>query len=518
MSALDVFYCGALMLCGALKVSQQQQIPAHDPTATETSSASSVSHYVPDKPCFVEDIFAALREGVGTDDDLTNFTLTQFGLCTASNSSSVLLQLAQETSRNQRNGLDVLHPFGVLLAEEDQRGVLILTFDLPQSPLLKQNPVLLLVFESRVTGGNLDVTFTSQSLDPDTQSVCISEETQYVTLTGKASDSDVPQKWRISVETKTPDMTQRLKDVLIGGKSGRDISMTPLLLFSGGRGTDIRYSHTPGSSLASPQTSFLCELQRFLGGVLSQDHPESPPLQLESLQSLPPLTLGLSSSDTLLAGLMNSSSPTIFSFTRWGSIHQVHHAALALSPALLEELKQRLETTVVQIMEVIREEEVGHRATERLGRLKQLSVSEEGASSRTGESQYRAFLLLKALQTVARAYEVQRGLRATRADPNSPVRANICGLRSLTVSLEKRLMSPNTANINNCHGSCAFPLVNANNHAVLLNSHIESENGEERAPCCVPVAYDALEVVDVNEHGTYLSIKPDVVAKECGCR
>lgn len=136
----------------------------------------------------------------------------------------------------------------------------------------------------------------------------------------------------------------------------------------------------------------------------------------------------------------------------------------------------------------------------------------------TGQSQYRAFLLLKALQTVARAYEVQRGLRATRADPNNPVRANVCGLRSLTVSLERRLVGPNTANINNCHGSCAFPLANANNHAVLLNFHIESENADERPPCCVPVVYEALEVVDLNEHGTYLSIKPDVVAKECGCR
>lgn len=134
----------------------------------------------------------------------------------------------------------------------------------------------------------------------------------------------------------------------------------------------------------------------------------------------------------------------------------------------------------------------------------------------TGESQYCAFLLLKALKTVGR--EMQRKLRATRAEPNLPVRNNICGLRSLTVSLGRHLVGPNTANINNCHGSCTFPFVNTKNHAVLLNSHIESGNVQERAPCCVPVAYEALEVVDLNQHGTYLSIKPDVVAKECGCR
>lgn len=139
---------------------------------------------------------------------------------------------------------------------------------------------------------------------------------------------------------------------------------------------------------------------------------------------------------------------------------------------------------------------------------------------RAGESQYRAFLLLKALQTVASAYEVQRGLRATRADPNNPASSHGCRLRSLTVSLERNLVGPNTANINNCHGSCALPMVNGNNHAVLLSSHIASsaDNTDERAPCCVPVAYDSLEVMDLDQHGTYLSFKPNMVAKECGCR
>ncbi|XP_070764387.1 LOW QUALITY PROTEIN: muellerian-inhibiting factor [Enoplosus armatus] len=554
MLVVDVFYCGALMLCWttlcvALQVSHGQQlIPAHGSTMTgdlhatsstetgdsleiknaehtslsaETSSTSSASHHAPHSaPCFVHGVFAVLREGVGNDGELTNGTLALFAICTASDNSSdsVLLELAKETSRNQRNGLEVLHPAGVLLAEEDERGTLRLTFDPPQSSLLKLNPVLLLAFEGPLTGGNLDVTFSSQSLHPNTQSVCISGETQYIMLTGKASESDIHQKWRISVETKSPDMKQSLKDILIGGKSGSNISMTPLLLFSQETGTVTRYAHVSGSSLASSQTSsFLCELKRFLGDILPQDQPESPPLQLDSLQSLPPLTLGLTSSETLLAGLINSSAPTIFSFTSWGSMFQVHRGELALSPALLEELRQRLEQTVMQITEVIREE-VGQGATERLGRLKELCVSKEGTGSRVGDSQYRAFILLKALQTVARVYEVQIGLRATRAGPNNPPRGNVCGLKSLTVSLERRLVGPNTANINNCHGSCAFPLVNANNHAVLLNSHIESENADERALCCVPVAYEALEVVDFNQHGTYLSIKPDVVAKECGCR
>lgn len=143
----------------------------------------------------------------------------------------------------------------------------------------------------------------------------------------------------------------------------------------------------------------------------------------------------------------------------------------------------------------------------------------------TGESQYCAFLLLKALQTVARTYEEKRGQRAIRAGPSIPVRADQCQLKSLTVSLSRLVIGPNIANINNCHGSCAFPLVSPSNHAVLLNSHIENESAvsgsvDERAPCCVPVVYEDMDMVLLDAHGTGTELKPlkYVVAKECGCR
>uniref|UniRef100_A0A3B4TNX3 Anti-Mullerian hormone n=2 Tax=Seriola dumerili TaxID=41447 RepID=A0A3B4TNX3_SERDU len=517
MQLVNALCCGVLILCWPRHASY-----GHLDIYTHMDiSASMVSHHAPhNAPCFVDDVFAVLREGVGNDGELTNASLTLFGICTVSDNSagSVLLKLSNETSRNQRNGLEVLHPTGVLVAEEDNRETLKLTFDLPPSPLLKQSPVLLLAFESPFKGGDLDVTFTSQSLQPNKQSACISGETQYILLTGKASEGTVHQQWRISVETNSPVMKKSLKDLLIGEKTGCKISITLLLLFSGGTRPDTRQTHVSGSSLASSQTfSFLCELKRFLGDVLPQHHPESPPFQLESLPSMPPLSLGLSSSETLLAGLINSSFLTVFSFARWGSISQVHPGQLAMSPALVEEVRQRLGQIGMQIMEVIREKEVGHRATERLERLQEFSAlptMEQAA----GQSQYCAFLLLKALQTVAREYELQRGLRATRADTNNPVRGSVCSVRSLTVNLERRLVGPSAANIKNCHGSCAFPLTNANDHVVLLHFHIESGNMNERAPCCVPVAYEPLEVVGLNEHGTYLSMIPDMVAKECGCR
>uniref|UniRef100_A0A4W6FR83 Anti-Mullerian hormone n=1 Tax=Lates calcarifer TaxID=8187 RepID=A0A4W6FR83_LATCA len=480
MLVVNLFYGGVLMLCWtwlcvALHVPHGQHSTE---TLEKTSSTSTVW---------------------GADGELTNSSLTLFGVCAASDdsSASVLSELAKETSRNQRNGLEVLHPTGVLVAEENDSGILELTFDLPSSPLLELSPVLLLTFERQLKGGNLDVTFTSPSLQPHTQ-----------VKTGP--QANVCQKWRISAETKTPDMKKSLKGILIGEKSGSNISMTPLLLFSGRTGTETRHTHVSGLSLASSQTfSFLCELRRFLGDVLPKEHPKSPPLQLDSLKSMPPLSLGLSSSETLLAGLINSSSPTVFSFTRLSSMFPVHHGQLALPHELLEELRQRLEQIVMQIMGVIREEEVGHRAARRLERLRELSLMFLFSLLHvTGESQYRAFLLLKALQTVAHTYDLQNRLRASREGRNTPTRDYVCG----------HVVGPDTATINNCRGSCAFPLVNANNHAVLLNTHTESGTAEERAPCCVPVAYDPLEVVNLNEHGTYLSVKPDVVAKECGCR
>lgn len=84
-------------------------------TLGQSSSASTASHPAPrSAPCYVDDIFAALREGAGSDGELTNDTLALFGICTApdSSSGSVLLKLSKETSRSQRSGLEILHPTG----------------------------------------------------------------------------------------------------------------------------------------------------------------------------------------------------------------------------------------------------------------------------------------------------------------------------------------------------------------------------------------------------------------------
>nr|BAF34132.1 mullerian inhibiting substance homologue [Oryzias latipes] len=482
-----------------------QQVQHHSSTGTDRRV----------EPCFVDDAVAALREALQTDGALSNRSLTLFGACRAPDPSSrsTLLVLSEERRRWPDGGLKVRQPAAVFATEE--RGVVTLTFDLPASSLLEMNLLLLLLaFESPAAAGDLEVTFSSRFLLPHSQSACISEGTLYVLLMGRSSSSSSQHRWTISAEQKSPRMNQNLIDAIIGGKPGGPVGVTPLLLFTGEEGINGSRPAAFGSSGVPVQTSFVCELRRFLEGVLPQDQDKQPLLQLDSLQALPPLPLGLSSSETLLAALINSSAPTIFYFNNWGSKSQGLRGQLILSPALLVELRLRLEQSEMLILDLAEQETVSPRTTARLERLKDLSASQQMEAA---ESHFCAFLLLKALKTVAHAYDMTRRLRSTRAGPDSPPKGNICGLRSLTVSFEKLLLGPQSANINNCRGVCSFPLINGNNHAILLTSHTESV-AEERAPCCVPVAYDPLEVLDWNDEGSFLSIKPDMIARECGCR
>ncbi|CAL8253881.1 unnamed protein product [Merluccius merluccius] len=489
----------------------------------------------------LSDLFAALRVTGGSDGSSGGGqgdpSAAPFGVCTnsgmESSSRTALMQLrAKGATCGTGNQMDVLQPITELLGTEGER--LILTLAVPESPLLTHTPTVLLAFDDPLMAKDLDVAFTGPHLHPNTQSVCISEETRYVILTGRASEEHHSQKWSIFLETKSLDAAQKLQEILIGGGPGSKISMTPLLLFLSESGPDIRSKpNTDTSPLGSADTfSFLSELHSFLGDVSPRTPEEarSSPVQLQSLPSLPPLALGLSSGETVLTGLLNSFSPTVFSFpTPLSVLRRGRGGELALPPHQVEELRQKLRRVVEQMLElmgeVVEEEdkEVEQRAIKSLERLEALSAFPKedppaGYLFRR-ERQYRAFLLLKALQTVARAYEVQRGLRAARAGQgSSQAGANLCGLQSLTVALDTRLVGPDTAAINNCHGVCGYPLHNGNNHAILLNQQIQSGRALDRSLCCVPVAYDDMQVVELVEDGTYMYIKPNMVAKQCGCR
>ncbi|XP_051930751.1 muellerian-inhibiting factor [Hippocampus zosterae] len=527
--SLCVFHRGLMMLCwmGCCCCVVLPDSPGLQPGATVTATKrpastkeagersltlvptrSTVASLVPPKSsaCFLEDVLAAMREALEDDGQLTPGGATLFGMCAASGSLAVLMGLAKDAKRKLGGTVELLHPTEVILVEEeDDREALILDFHIPQSPLLQHKFVLLLALESPFSGDDSDqITFTSQSLLPNTQVVCMSEGTQYVLLTGQTSMEY--QRWMLSIDSKSPNMKKRMKELLTDGNTRRS-NVTPVLLFS--LEEDIS---TKVSGLSQP-SSFLCELRRFLSDSLPHKSPHAPPLRRESLQAPPPISLDLSSSESVLAELINSSAPTVFSFT--GSTYHVHRGELAMPPGLLDELRHGLEQTLLQIREVLRDKDNGHRSIKRLQRLWEL-CDFPMVDPAKGESQYCAFLLLKAMKTVRR--EMLPQLRATRAEPRPTAREATCRLRSLTVSLERFVVGPNTANINNCHGQCAFPLEKTVNHAVLLNAHIESGNVHERSPCCVPFAYESLEVVDLNEHGTLFFTHPDMVAKECGCR
>lgn len=141
-------------------------------------------------PCLADDIFAVLRESLGEGGELTNQSLTQFGICAAPcDHTDSLLEFLKETSKG--NWPQILHPTAgetlhieyfkamfsphsllslpAAVSEDTESGILWLTFDLPPSGWQKLSPVLLLAFESPPAAGNLQVTFSSRWLQPDKQ-------------------------------------------------------------------------------------------------------------------------------------------------------------------------------------------------------------------------------------------------------------------------------------------------------------------------------------------------------------
>lgn len=139
-----------------------------------------------------DDIVAALRGRLGEGGELANQSLTQFGICAdPGDPTESLLEFVKGTS--ERNRLQILHPTAgktlqtqcfedafspqsllsmpAPVSEDAQSGSLRLTFDLPPSAPPALTPLLVLAFESRPAAGNLRVTFSSRSLQPDKQVV-----------------------------------------------------------------------------------------------------------------------------------------------------------------------------------------------------------------------------------------------------------------------------------------------------------------------------------------------------------
>ncbi|MFT7798773.1 anti-mullerian hormone type 1 [Arapaima gigas] len=503
-------------------------------------------------------LHSKLKEAARSGVELDSKDKEQFGVCSdldrkPSGQIATLFALAQRFARDEEQ-LFILHPTKELwdVDGEVNRAAVILHFHLPhslRSICHRLTTMLLLFVQSSISEGVLSVSFASHSLQPHQQTACLSAGTQFIILSGGtvACSTRHQLAWEITVETthgnKEPKQPPAEVQQLLRGDEPGDDALSPLLLLLADRKVEQKSDSTePSEHTASWELSptaallpsetflFLCELQIFLNEALSQTQLEpvaapAPSVSLGSLTSLPSMSLGSSSTEALLLGLLNSSAPTLFSFPSSTAELQAHRVQLALEPHLLSVLKLRLEEALGQIH---REEAGGRGVKDRLLRLQELSAlpveddkmpAGETGLVDAGGRQYHAVLLLKALQTVLQGWEAERGQRATRGGQEGQGSGGKCRLHPLTVSMDKHLLSPTMATINNCQGSCSdLPLEKITNHAMMLNIHRSSGLPLERSPCCVPVVYEELCVAVLNSEGTEIQYKPDMVAKECGCR
>ncbi|XP_077082737.1 muellerian-inhibiting factor [Siphateles boraxobius] len=498
--------------------------PAQSTQATEDVPSEQQAH-----SHAIDDFLSALN-GEG---ELRRINFQHFGICSPGAPGLQVSRLVQNVQQN-RNGLK-----GVYATKDvwdaEQEGEITLTLTFPRHPQ-PTNPasVTLLFNVDPIKGDGLRVTFNSHSIQPNTQMVCISEATRFLILTGRHSHAHVHLKLNVTVaawkdESGSKPSVSELQEVLMRKVDGSS-TMRPILIFLSDsekqRTPHLKYHGIPLDARPPSRTFlFLCELQKFLSDVLHQKEGPTPQddanaFFLDTLHSLPPLILGVSSTESFLSGLVNSSMPTVFVFPQRQQSLQTHRVEVTLDDPLLSVLRMRLD----EAMALVRQQEAGQMVMDRLQKLSELSAvspdgeDDEAVTKDHKEAHYRSVLLLKALQTVLSTWEAERSQRAARANVESPSTPSQCRLQSLTVPLKKFLLEPSQVNINNCEGVCGFPLNNANNHAILLNSLIQSGEPVNRSLCCVPVDYDNLSVIRLESDGTKISYKTKVVATKCECR
>ncbi|CAM4656122.1 unnamed protein product [Leuciscus chuanchicus] len=500
------------------------------PTAQLTQATEDVSSEQHGHSHAIDDFLSALNG----ESEQGRINFQNFGICSPGAPGLQVSRLVQNVQQN-RNGLKGVHATKDVWDAEPE-GEMTLTLTFPRhAPPTNPASVTLLFNVDPIKGDGLRVTFKSHSIQPNTQMVCISEATRFLILTGGHSHAHAHLKLSVTVEAwkdesgSKPSVSE-IQEVLMRKVDGSSTTMRPILLFLLDRDKQstphLKYHGIPLDVRPPSRTFlFLCELQKFLSDILHQKEGPTPQddanaFFLDTLHSLPPLSLGVSSTESLLSGLVNSSMPTVFVFPQRQQGLQTHRVEVTLDSPLLSVLRMRLDEAMAQV----RQQEAGQKVIDRLQKLSELSAvspdgeDDEAVTKDHKEAQYRSVLLLKALQTVLSTWEAERAQRAARADEDSSSTPSQCRLQSLTVSLRKFFLEPSQANINNCEGVCGFPLNNANNHAVLLNSHIQSGHPVNRSLCCVPVDYDDLCVIELESEGTNISFKTNVVATKCECR
>ncbi|XP_039622837.1 muellerian-inhibiting factor isoform X2 [Polypterus senegalus] len=456
----------------------------------------------------------------------------------------------------------LLHEDGSLLTEQlmkvQQHGLEIhLRFR--KTPAIQNALTSLLIFYLPGTafneGETLNLSFTSSTSSQDRQVACISMETQYLIVNAeqllrnqKQAEILLMASLRSSDSTygsplSLPDLQKRL---IWLDECNNTVNPELLLLLPNElKATSSSLVDDSNSSPLGKNCSFLEELKNFLNSVvISGDlSEEGQPVIIPSktqlhwdvaqLKTGRHFYLNISSSPAELHLLLNSNSPTLFSF----SPRTVDHSAeLHLNRHLLGQLNRKLAATLAAVSE--HPELQKHDALPKLRRLLQYCLYPrmlwEGMEQVSTDvpffqqqhnmlkRQYHALLLLKALQTVLDFWGRQTR-RLSRQD-RSQGRKGPCMLHPLTVQLNEypHILYPQELAIDNCQGHCGFPQSTStdltNNHVVLLIKQHEKGPGLARPPCCVPVQYKSAYVAEIDEYGTKVSYKPDMIAEKCGCR
>ncbi|KAI7791335.1 anti-Mullerian hormone [Triplophysa rosa] len=508
--------------------------PAHSTHATEEVPCHDKQ---PANYHAVDDFLSALNHG----SELGSTEFQRFGICPQHDAIrdlqvTALTQLT-ESVRQQQNGIKGVQATEVDIWEAEKEEEIILALKFPRFIHPTSPFSLMLLFNvGSVEADDLTIMFNSHFLHPNMQTVCISESTRFLILAGRQrkSHTHAHLKLRVKVKTLKAENGKKrslsdLQEILMRKVNDSNITMKPTLLFLAEKGHSESASPYPRPSSPLPPSKtflFLCELQKFLNEVLPQKDPqesleEESTASLYALNSLPPLTLGESSPQFLLSGLVNSSTQTVFVFPPHQQSLQTHRVELNLESPLLSVLRLRLDEAIAQVKEAEAEQSVN----DRLQRLIEMSAltpegtNDEAVTIEHKEAQYRSVLLLKALQTVLSILEVERAQRAARADEDSQTISQECRLQSLNVSMRMYAIEPSTVGINNCEGSCSFPQkATCINHVILLNSYIQSGHPINRAPCCVPVEYGDLSVIELESKATAIYFKPKAVATKCECR
>ncbi|XP_035699840.1 bone morphogenetic protein 4-like [Branchiostoma floridae] len=89
------------------------------------------------------------------------------------------------------------------------------------------------------------------------------------------------------------------------------------------------------------------------------------------------------------------------------------------------------------------------------------------------------------------------------------------------IILPEFILQPPRFNAYRCGGACTRPFpshMNATNHAMLMSLLHERTPHKVPAPCCVPLAYSAISVME--QHGDNIVVKPypNMRVETCGCR